>query len=193
MLDGLDLFEAVVVGHSMGGAVALGLAIERPDVIADRVGALVVVNSSARGPADRPWRAKVAVLDWAVTEQVSRHRRLGMVAARANFGADPRRSHVMAVRTIGHANPAARRQGLTRRLLGIDLSDRLGDVRVPVLALAGAADRVLRRRANRRGSSSSIAGARLKVFSGAGHMLPLERCADVAAEILRLADDVETV
>ena len=43
----------------------------------------------------------------------------------------------------GSANQAARRQGLTRRLLGIDLSDRLGEVRVPLLALAGEADRVL--------------------------------------------------
>ena len=192
VLDVLDVRDAVVVGHSMGGAVALGLAIERPDVIADRVGAVIVVNSSARGPADRPLaRAKVAVLDWAVTEQVSRHRRHGMVAARANFGADPRRSHIMAVRTIGYANRAARRQGLTRRLLGIDLSDRLGDVRVPVVALAGAADRVLAPGESAR-IVSSVAGARLKVFSGAGHMLPLERCADVAAEILGLADDVET-
>ena len=96
------------------------------------------------------------------------------------------------MRTIGHANPAARRQGLTRPALGIDLSDRLGDVRVPVLALAGAADACWRRAQSAR-IVSSIAGARLKVFSGAGHMLPLERCADVAAEILRLADDAETV
>jgi 3-oxoadipate enol-lactonase len=188
VLEVLDLRGAVVVGHSMGGAVALGLAIERPDVVADRVSALVVVNSSARGPADRPLeRAKVAVLDWTVTEQLSRHRRHGIVAARANFGTDPRRSHVMAVRTIGSANHAARRQGLTRRLLGIDLSDRLGEVRVPLLALAGEADRVLAPGESAR-IVSSVAGARLKVFSGAGHMLPLERCADVAAEILRPAD-----
>jgi pimeloyl-ACP methyl ester carboxylesterase len=190
-LEFLDVRDSVVVGHSMGGAVALGLAIERPDLVAERVAALVVVNSSARGPADRPMtRAKVAVLDWRVTEQVSRHNRHGFVVARANFGAEPRRSHVIAVRTIGSASPAARRQGLTRRLLGIDLTDRLGEVGVPVLALAGGVDRVLTPAESAR-IASSIAGARLKVFSGAGHMLPLERCADVATEILRLVDDAK--
>ena len=42
VLGVLDLRGAIVVGHSMGGAVALGLAVERPDVIADRVSALVL-------------------------------------------------------------------------------------------------------------------------------------------------------
>jgi pimeloyl-ACP methyl ester carboxylesterase len=66
VLHALDLRDAVVAGHSMGGAIALGLATERPDVVADRVAALVVINSSARGPADRlvP-RAKAAALDGA--------------------------------------------------------------------------------------------------------------------------------
>ena len=49
VLEALDLHDVVVVGHSMGGAVALGLAIDRPDVVAERVAALVVVNGSARG------------------------------------------------------------------------------------------------------------------------------------------------
>jgi len=50
---------------------------------------------------------------------------------------------------LGYANhsavskrPADRRLGFTRRLLGIDLSDRPSDVRVPVLVLAGTADRL---------------------------------------------------
>ena len=86
----------------------------------------------------------------------------------------PRRSHVEAVRAIGFASPAARRLGFTRRLLGIDLSDRLGDVRVPVLVLAGAADRVLPPRESRR-IAETVRDARLHVFQGAGHMLPVER------------------
>jgi pimeloyl-ACP methyl ester carboxylesterase len=185
-IETLDLHDAVVVGHSMGGAVALGLAIDRPTLTSERIAALVVVNGSARGPADQPLaRARVAVLDWKVTEQLSRQRH-GLVVARSNFGADPRRSHVVAVRTIGSASPAERRRGLTRRLLGIDLTPRLGEIGVPVLALAGEADRVLSPSESTR-IVAAVAGARLVVFERAGHMLPLERCAEVAEQILTVS------
>jgi pimeloyl-ACP methyl ester carboxylesterase len=191
VLGVLDLRDAIVVGHSMGGAVALGLAVDRPDLVAERVSALVLVNSSARGPADRPLlRAKAAALDWSLTEHVGRHRRHGMVLARANFGSEPRRSDVEAVRAIGFASPARRRLGFTRRLLGIDLSGRLSDVRVPVLVLAGAADRVLPPSESRR-IAEAVRSARLCVFQGAGHMLPVERSEQVAEQILRFADDVD--
>ena len=129
----LDLHDAVVVGHSLGGAVALGLAIDHPALVAERVAAVVLVNSSARGPADgRIIRAKAAALEWSLTERVGRHPRHGLVLARANFGAEPRRSHVVGVREVGFASPAAPRRGLTRRLLGTDLSERLGAIRVPL-------------------------------------------------------------
>lgn len=191
VLEVLDLRDAILVGHSMGGGVVLGLAVECPDVIADRAAALVVLNSSARGPADRPFvRMKAAALDWSLTEQVGRHPRHGLVLARANFGVDARRSHIAAARAIGLASPAARRQGLTRRLLGIDLTDRLGDVRVPVLVLAGAADRVVAPTESER-IAATIPGAQLEVFRGAGHMLPVERSTEVAERILRLAAEVD--
>ena len=191
VLDVLDLRGAIVVGHSMGGAVALGLAVERPDVTADRVSALVLISSSARGPADRPLsRARATALDWPVTERVGRHHRHGLVFARANFGVAPSRSQVEAVRAIGFASPAVRRPGLTRRLLGIDLSDRLGQVQVPLLLLAGAADRVVSPRESMR-IADIVGDARLHLFKGAGHMLPVERSKEVAEQILRLADDLD--
>jgi pimeloyl-ACP methyl ester carboxylesterase len=191
VLEALDLHDAILVGHSLGGAVSLGLAVDRPDVVAARVAAVVVVNGAARGPPDRPLaRAKAAALDMRVTELVGRHRRHGVVLARANFGASPRRSHVVAVRTIGTDSSAARRRGLIRRLLGIDLSGRLGDVDVPVVVLAGAADRVLPARESAL-IVSAIGRARLVVFDGAGHVLPVERCADVAAEVVRLAGELD--
>jgi pimeloyl-ACP methyl ester carboxylesterase len=187
LLEVLDLRDAVVVGHSMGGAVALGLAVERPELVARRVGAVVLINSSARGPADSPLpRAKAAALDWSLTERVGRLGRHGLVLTRANFGVDARRRDVEAARAIGLASPAARRQGLTRRLLGIDFSDHLGEVRVPVLVVAGANDRVVPASESER-IAGSLPNAGLKVFSGAGHMVPMERSAQVAEMILQLA------
>ena len=127
-----------------------------------------------------------------MTERVGRHHRHGLVFSWANFGVAPRRSQVEAVRAIGFASPAVRRPGLTRRLLGIDLSDRLGDVQVPLLLLAGAADRVVSPRESMR-IADIVGDARLHLFKGAGHMLPVERSKEVAEQILRLADDLDAV
>jgi pimeloyl-ACP methyl ester carboxylesterase len=75
-------------------------------------------------------------------------------------------------------------------LLGIDLSDRLSDVRVPLLVLAGAADRVVAPTESER-IARLVHGARLEVFGGAGHVLPLERTAQLADLILQLVPSGE--
>ena len=144
VLEAGDVRDAVLVGHSMGGAVALGLAVLRPEVVAARVRGIVLLNSTARGPSDdRLHRAWIRALDWPVLERVSSHPFHGAVLTRGNFGAAPRRTDVEAARQIGLQSPVAARRGFSRRLLGTDLSDDLGSVDVPVLALAGASDRVV--------------------------------------------------
>jgi pimeloyl-ACP methyl ester carboxylesterase len=191
VLEALDLRHAIVVGHSMGGGVALGLAIHRPDVVAERVAALVLVNSSARGPADRPLvRAQVTALDWPILESFSRHRRHGVVLARTNFGAQPRRSHVEAARALGLDSPVESRRGFARRLLGIDLTGALAAVELPVLVLSGSADRVVAPGESVR-LATLIPGAQFKLFPDAGHMLPMERSTEVAELIVRFADEVD--
>ena len=53
VLEHLDLHDAVVVGHSIDGAVALGLGACRGDEVADRVSALVLLSGTSRGrPTD---------------------------------------------------------------------------------------------------------------------------------------------
>jgi len=186
VLERLDLRGAVVVGHSMGGAVALGLGACRGDEVADRVSALVLLNGTSRGPPDRPlWRARVAVLEWAVTERIGRHPRHGIALTRGNFGRDARRSHVVSVRHVGFASPSARRRGFTRRLLGVDLSQRLSEIRVPVVVIAGENDRTVSA-AESSLLAASIPDAHLVVVPGAGHVLPVERADAVADEIMRV-------
>ena len=191
VLEELDLRNAIVVGHSMGGGVALGLAVDRPEIVAQRVAAVVLINSSGRGPADRPLtRAKFTALDWQFLERLGRNPRHGLVLARANFGPEPRRSHVDAVRTIATDSPVERRRGFARRLLGIDLSRALSRVGVPVLVLAGAADAVVPIEESVR-TVDLLPRARIETFANAGHMLPLECSDEVAERILALSAEVE--
>jgi pimeloyl-ACP methyl ester carboxylesterase len=188
VLEGRQIREAVIAGHSMGGAVALGLAIARPDVVADRITGLVLVNSTARGPADgRVMRARVDLLDSRLVEWLGRDPRRGVRLARANFGDDARWSHVVATHAAGLDNPVARRRGLSRRLLGVDLTVGLADIDVPVVVLAGAKDRVLPV-AESVWVARRVPRATLQVYAGAGHMLPLERAPEVASAIAAIAD-----
>jgi pimeloyl-ACP methyl ester carboxylesterase len=191
VLDTLDLRDTVVVGHSMGGGVALGLAIDCPETVAARVSAIVLINSSGRGPADRPvTRAKMTALDWRFLERLGRHPRHGLVLARANFGPEPPRSHVNAARAIGIDSPVEQRRGFARRLLGIDLTRALSRIEVPVLVLVGAADAVVPPADSKR-TVDLIPGARMETFAGVGHMLPLERSGQVAEQILALCAEVD--
>jgi pimeloyl-ACP methyl ester carboxylesterase len=190
VLDRLDLHEAIVVGHSMGGAVALGLAIYRSEVAA-RVRGFVLVNGTARGPADnRRNRAQVVALDWPGLERLGHHPRHGVVLTRANFGTSPRLSHVEAARVIGTGSPVAARRGFARRLLGTDLTEHLPNIHHPVLLLAGSADRVVAARESTR-MAGLLPDARVEVFPGAGHMLPLERVDAVAERIVRFAEELD--
>ncbi len=190
VLEAGDVRDAILVGHSMGGAVALGLAVLRPEAVAARVRGIVLLNSTARGPADdRLHRAWVRALDWPVLERVSSHPVHGAVLTRGNFGAAPRRSDVEAARLIGLQSPVAARRGFARRLLGTDLSADLGSVEVPVLVLAGAVDRVVPPGESTR-LVKLLPHADLHVFRGAGHMLPMERSAEITDRIVEFADRI---
>ncbi len=137
-------------------------------------------------------RAKVAALDWRFLERLGRHPRHGLVLARANFGPEPRRSHVAAARAIRLDSPVELRRGFARRLLGVDLSRALSLIRCPVLVLVGTADAVVPVADSQR-TVDLIPGARMETFDGAGHMLPLECSAQVAEAILQLCVEVDAL
>jgi pimeloyl-ACP methyl ester carboxylesterase len=191
VLEELDLRDAVIVGHSMGGAVALGVAVQFPEVTDERVRGLVLLNSTARGPADdRRHRALVTAMDWPYLERLSRHPRHGVVLTRGNFGSRPRLSDVETARLVGLESPIAPRRGFARRLLGTDLTDDLSNVELPVLAVSGSADRVISARETEQ-LASLLPNAQLRIFDGGGHMLPLEFAAALADEIVAFAEAID--
>ena len=61
---------------------------------------------------------------------------------------------------------------------------RIGSVSVPTLVLAGAADRLCGVPQHEE-LRDLVPGSRLEVLAGAGHLLPLERPAEVAAALGR--------
>ncbi|HEY1098431.1 MAG TPA: alpha/beta hydrolase, partial [Myxococcota bacterium] len=133
--DAQGISNAHVVGLSMGGMIALQLAVDRPDLVKS----LVVVNS---GPALIPkglaqW-ATIAVRFFLTI--VFGPARLAPIVAKKLFPHDDQqalRDEITA--RIAANDPSAYRRASTG-ILGWSVLDRLSSVTMPVLALSGDRD-----------------------------------------------------
>lgn len=194
VLEGLDLTDVVVVGHSMGGVAAQLLCLRHPDVAARRVAGIVLLSTMARTAlaANRHLlRALERVADAAPDAGgLLRLSNLGLLVARIGFGADPQPSHVELTRQMIAACDPATRKAAPAALLGLDISRELEQIRVPTLVVCGTND-VITPPAESRRISRRIPGARLELLEGGGHMLMLEQADRVDELIVGFARQVQ--
>jgi 3-oxoadipate enol-lactonase len=177
LLDRLGWRSALVAGASMGGCIALAFAIRHPE----RVSALGLVDTTAwYGPdAPKSWqqRANAALasgLSSLTDFQVTRW-----------FGDKFRADHPQVVKdsvdTFLRNDVAAYAQ--TCRMLGAcDLRSGLAAITVPTAIVVGEEDYATPP-AMAEAMHKAIAGSSLTVLPGARHLTPLERPAEVAAEL----------
>jgi pimeloyl-ACP methyl ester carboxylesterase len=196
VVEGLDLRGAVLVGHSMGGVAVQAFVTQFPEIAAERVAGIVLLSTLATTPlGSHSTRTKRRI------EQITNHApdmswvwsspNLGLVIARIGFGRDPHPSHVELVRQMMMECPPATRLESPRALIGLDLTGALPHVALPTLVIVGTAD-VLTPPAQAKLIARLIPGARLEVFPGGGHMLMLERAAELDRLIIDFARGVET-
>jgi pimeloyl-ACP methyl ester carboxylesterase len=174
LMDGLGVQRASLVGHSLGGAVALALALDH----ADRVRDLVQVDSAAYNLAlaDRPLVVRLAgspaarALEW-----LPRRRLLVRLGLRQVFHDD---RLVSPERVEEYLAPMARPGTLAAfRSLNASESDdsaaafaaRIGRVAVPTLIVWGREDRWIPLQQGRR-LEAAIPGSRLVVVPECGHV-----------------------
>jgi len=168
LLDHLAIGQAVVCGLSLGGMVALQMAVDRPD----RVAGLIVANT--RSSFSDP--EMVAMADgWiAVFEQeqgplkrlAATWPRLGNAAFRES--AAGRAGYDVWARILARL-PGASLSQVARGMTRFDLRGRLAAIAVPTLVIAGEQD-LLFRADEAREIASEIPSARLAVIAGAGHL-----------------------
>lgn len=185
LLDRLGVERTAVLGYSMGGRVALHLALAAPR----RLWALVL-ESASPGIDDDGEREARRLADEGLANAIEREgverfvaywESLPLFASQARLPA-PVREELRRQR-LGH-NP----RGLANSLRGMGagaqepLSGRLGEVRVPTLVIAGALDE--RYCALGRRMAEAMPATRLEVVAGAGHAVHLER-PDVFARVVR--------
>ena len=183
----LDLRDAVLAGHSMGGMTVMALACRHPDMVRDRVRGLALVATASHGLSAagraRFWRM---VLWRGHLNRLMVRPRLGDAFVRGTFGLDPQRAHVEATRCLFVATPPDVRRECAEAMGSMDLRAALRSVDVPTVVVLGARDRLIVNSLTR-AIVDHVAGAELVELPDAGHMLPLERADEVAAAIRRLA------
>jgi len=170
LVDALGLERAVVGGHSMGGAIALTLALDHPD----RLAGLLLVASGGR------LRVSPDILGGL---QTNFEATVDLIVERA-FGphAPPdlirlgRRQLLKCPPAVIHADYAA--------CDAFDVLPRLSEIHTPTLVLVGTADQMTPGKYARH-LAENIPGAQLALVEGAGHMVALEAPQKVAA----LVDD----
>jgi pimeloyl-ACP methyl ester carboxylesterase len=166
LLDALGIERAFICGQSMGGAIALTMALEHPD----RVRGLILIASGAR------LRVHPDILTQA--------RRNPAAVADILFKWLWSGETDEATREKGKAAFMAQKpEVIARDYLACDaydVRDRLGDVKAPTLVLCGTAD-VMAPPKYSAFLAAGIPDAALRLFEGAGHNLHLERPVEVAA------------
>jgi pimeloyl-ACP methyl ester carboxylesterase len=193
VLDALDIRDAVMVGHSMGGIAVQAYVTRHPEHASEHLRGIVLVSTLYRVRISEMRRLQHLLR--LVTDKtpdlaaVLRRRDLGLVLARIGFGANPRPSHVELTRQmIAACDPETSRLA-PRALLSLDLTRALPTITLPTLVVCGTSD-VITPPAESRRIAELIPGARLELFPRAGHMLMLERAAELDALIVGFAREV---
>jgi pimeloyl-ACP methyl ester carboxylesterase len=163
-----------LAGISMGGYVALEILRQAPE----RVTRLALFDTSARPDTPEQTagrRAAVAALDTASLEQLGRASLANLVAPHA-AAAVKDAVVAMGVRVGGDAYARQQDANITRT----DSRPHLAAIAVPTLVAVGELD-LLTPPELARELHAGIAGSRLEVIAGSGHLPPLEKPDETAA------------
>ncbi|HEV2309165.1 MAG TPA: alpha/beta fold hydrolase [Acidimicrobiia bacterium] len=195
VLETLDVRDALLVGHSMGGVAVQAFALRHPDVLRERVRGIVLLSTLGKTStsSSRRLQSVAARVTGAVDFRPLMTRPdLGMVLARVGFGRQPTASQVELNRQMLAACPVETVRDATAALLGLDLLAELPSLDVPTLVIGGTADVITPPRESRR-LAALIPDAHLEMFQGAGHMIMLERTEAFHDLLLDFARDVGTL
>jgi pimeloyl-ACP methyl ester carboxylesterase len=167
-MNATGLSRAVFVGHALGGAIALTLAIDHPE----RVAGIGLISTGPRLPVSS------AVLENAANPAtiilaIQTLQELMHIPQAAKYLKDQTFRHLSSIRqTLFHGDLRASDQ--------FDLTTRLDAIRTPVLVLCGTDDQLTPRRFSE-SLAGQIPGAALQTIDGAGHLVMLEQPRRVAA------------
>jgi pimeloyl-ACP methyl ester carboxylesterase len=192
VIEDSDLEEVVVVGHSVGGMAAMQLCMERPEWTGTRLKGLVLVNTTycpavetlaGGATAVRLERLTRRPFD-ALGSQSRRLERLRRIikpsdalfwgVSFAAFGPHSSAKQIDFTYDMLAETPMEVIFDLIRSYRDFDLRDRLDEIAVPALLVAGDRDRLTTLKASEY-MAEHLPKAHLEILEGCGHMAMLER------------------
>jgi len=177
LLDELRISRAVLIGHSMGGAIALDAAIRWPK----RVLGLGLIGTGARLPVDP------AILRNAAQE-ANTPVAVRQIGERSFAAATPARLRELALERMAATRPSV----LHGDLMACDAFDRMVDLRSvtsPTLIVCGVEDQMTPPKYSQY-LHQQIAGSVLHIVQEAGHMVMLEQPDRVAEHLAQFLNSI---
>jgi pimeloyl-ACP methyl ester carboxylesterase len=187
LLDHLGIDHPTIVGHSLGGAIALAMALDRPKTVAG----LVLIAPLTHAPSTRSGAFSNLVMQNALHRKILAHtvavpmaQLAGTLTLTEVFRPEPPSANfliqaggILGLRPKGFTTASEDVQALSK---GIHtLSNRYAELSVPGAILFGATDAVLS--APKQGATMVQYGFSYHELQGRGHMLPMTAPKDCAA------------
>lgn len=179
-MDHFGLKDAAVLGLSIGGLVAQGLAVKRLDLVR----ALILSNTAAKIGRPETWQPRidaVAAGGMAAITAPTLERWLGR-----NWATHPAEPRLRAL--LLQANPQGW-IGCAAAISGSDFYQTTATLRLPTLVIAGANDASTPPDLVRE-TADLIPGHRFALMRGTGHIPPVEKPAEYAALIGQFLTDI---
>ncbi|MFC1878344.1 alpha/beta fold hydrolase [Chloroflexota bacterium] len=176
-LEAVGLHSAIFVGHSMGSAIALNLAVEHRQ----HVLGLGLVASSAR------LKVSPDLLE-STSSPTTYHNAINKIISWSFAKDTPERLTQLARKRMADVRPSVL-HGDFLACDAFDASERLAEVCLPTLLVCGEEDKMTPLRYSQF-MADRITDARLVSIPGAGHMVMLERPQAVAAAMVNFLEGI---
>lgn len=173
LLDHLDIRDAVIVGCSVGGLIAQGLAVKRMD----QVRAMVLANTGAKIGTHEMWQERIDTVAKGGVEALA-----DAVMERWFSKAFLATAELAAWRNMLTRTPGDGYAGVSAAISGTDFYTTTASLTLPTLAIAGSEDGATPPDLVRE-TAALVKGSRFELIRGAGHLPMVEKPGEFA-EIL---------
>ena len=206
VMDEVGLEEAVLVGHSIGGMIALDVCKEHPELLGSKIAGVALLNTTHRPGAETILGGATVAKVERVTrrpldalgsraDQLDRLRRvikpsntIFMGVSLAAFGPHASAKQVDFTYDMLAETPADVIFDLVRSYRDNDVTEHLEAIDVPALVIGGTHDRLTMSQASEF-LAEHLPQGELSLLNGCGHMSMLERHRDVNRLLTGFFDD----